>query len=134
LTQAKTFDTLLNTTSHTEFSRLPVYTIHTVWITIHFVAVVVMFCAAIFSLVVHSQCRAPSILGNISSLTRDSAYLANHGVSGNSAEDGASTTKRLQGTKVMTADVEGGHDVGKIAFVPLHEGGVTRVKKRRWYE
>jgi hypothetical protein len=82
----------------------------------------------------HSQCRAPSILGYISSLTRDSAYVANHGVSGNSAEDGASTTKRLQGTKVMTADVERGHDVEKIAFVPLHEGGVTKVKKGRWYE
>lgn len=123
---------LKNATSVVTFPLKPVYAISVVWLTIYFVSIGVMLFAAIFSLVVHSQCRAPAIIGYVSSLIRDSRYFEDGDVYGNSAEDGAEKSKRLGRLKVMVADVsdvaKGTH---KIAFVPAGAG--ERVRKATQY-
>jgi len=134
MSQLLWMDTLLNTTSHTTFPLSPVYAINTAWMIMYFVSVAVMFCAAVFSIVVHHRCRAPPVLGYISSLTRDSVYFASSSFRGNSTEDGSDRTQRLGATKVILADTKGDGEVGKIAFVPVGAGRGVRVMTKRWYE
>jgi hypothetical protein len=121
---------MLSTTSEITFPLPPVYAINTPWMTLYFISVVIMFFAAIFSLLLHQRCQGPPILGFVSSLARDSRFFDE--LRGNSAENGTETTKRLGKTNVMVADVKSGDEVGRIAFVPVDKGG--RVSKRRWYE
>jgi hypothetical protein len=120
-------------TSEMTFPLPPVYIIDRAWLTLYFVAVGVMFLAAIFALVVHTQCRAPAILGYASSLIRDSTYFQDHGVYNNSVEDGPEKSRRLRKLRVMVADVRSQkEDAGKIAFAPAGMG--KRIEKGRWYE
>ncbi|KAH7086110.1 hypothetical protein BKA63DRAFT_560721 [Paraphoma chrysanthemicola] len=121
------------TTSNVTFPLEPVYVIDRPWLTLYFVSVGVMLLAAVSSLVIHTQRRAPTILGHVSSLIRDSPYFKGNGAYYNSAEDGADKTKRLAGLKVMVADVGSTRDkTGKIAFAPADRG--ERVEKGKWYE
>lgn len=123
---------IVNTTSTKTFQIRPVYDINVPWMIVYFCAVMVMFLAAVFSLVVHSRCRAPTILGFVSSLIRDSVYFADNNIQGNSSEDGTRKTRRLAELKIMVADIKGEDSVGKIALVPISEG--YNVKRRRRYE
>lgn len=132
MTTAVSFDTRLNTTSNTIFLKEPVYAINVPWMVLYFFSVGVMFFAALFSLATHSRCRAPSILGYVSSLVRDSTYFHGDGAQGNSVEGGAAKAKRLGDMRVMIADVKGDEVVGKVAFAPAESG--KRVKPMRWYE
>lgn len=132
LTREPSFDTLLNTTSTTTFPLPAVYALDVPWIILYFFSVAIMFFAAVFSLVMHHQCYAPSILGYVSSLIRDSKYFDESEIQGNSAENGSEKTKRLGYLKVMLADTKSDEDVGKIAFVPASTE--SRVRRRRWYE
>lgn len=100
------------------------------WIVMYFIAVVLMLAAAVFTLVIHCMCRAPPILGFVSSLLRDSRYFEDEG--GNSTEDGPQRTRRLGGVRVKNADVQGEGDVGRIAFALAREG--VRVRRGRVYE
>jgi hypothetical protein len=126
-------ETLQNTTSHVTFPLPAVYAIDHAWLTLYFVSVGVMFFAAVFSLVLHSQCRAPTILGFASSLIRDSPYFDDCGIYRSSAEDGPEKSRRLGKLKVMVADVRSEKDeAGKIAFAPVGLG--KRVEKGRWYD
>jgi hypothetical protein len=123
---------LLTTTSKTTFPLPAVYAINTPWMILYFVSVAIMFFAAVFSLIMHQRCQAPSILGFVSTLVRDSKFFDDSQTQGNSAENATKKTKRLGTMKVMIADVKSGKEVGKIALVPVGKG--RRVKKRRWYE
>ncbi|KAF2030769.1 hypothetical protein EK21DRAFT_111641 [Setomelanomma holmii] len=96
-------------------------------------SVAVMFLAAVFSLVMHSQSQAPPIIGYASSLIRDSTCFQDSGVSGSSAEGGPEKSKRLGRLKVMVADVRGEkEEAERIAFAPVRIG--KRIEKGRWYE
>jgi hypothetical protein len=132
LTHARSYDSLLNITSSTTFPLPAVYALNIPWIILYFVSVAIMFFAAVFSLVMHHRCHAPSILGYVSSLIRDSKYFDDGEIQGNSAEDGTGKTKRLGSLQVMIADTKTNEDVGKIAFVPANTE--SRIRKRRWYE
>ncbi|KAH7073753.1 hypothetical protein BKA63DRAFT_554084 [Paraphoma chrysanthemicola] len=123
---------LQNTTSHVTFPLEPVYAIDRLWLTIYLTSVGVMFSAAVFSVVMHMRCRAPTILGFASSLIRDSIYFEDRGVYINSTEDGSQKSKRLAEMKVMVADVGSKQEkAGKIAFAPV--GGGKKVEKGKWY-
>lgn len=123
-----------NTTSQTTRPLPPRYTINSRWMALYFTSVAVMLAACIFSLVMHSLCRAPAILGFTSSLMRDSVYFNDPKYSLNSTKEGPKRSKRLGSVKVMVADVQGHGGVGKVAFVPVGEGMGNRVETKRWYE
>jgi hypothetical protein len=124
------FDYLLNTTSATKFTLPTLYAIDLPWMALYFISVGVMFFAAVFSLVMHHRCHAPPLLGFVSSLVQDPRFFSDIG---NSAEDGAKKTKRLGALRVMLADVQSGHEIGKMAFAPV-EAADKRIKRGRWYE
>ncbi|KAF2646127.1 hypothetical protein P280DRAFT_524825, partial [Massarina eburnea CBS 473.64] len=71
---------LKNTTSHIFYPIPPTYAVSNVWLTLYFVSADVMLLAAIFSLVMRVRCRAPSVLGYVSSLARDSTYFEDCGL------------------------------------------------------
>jgi hypothetical protein len=120
-------------TSDITFPLPDVYAINRAWMAVYFVSVAVMFVAAVFSLVVHSLCRAPPILGFASSLIRDYTYFEDCGVNLHSVEDGPEKSRRLGKMRIMVADVHSGKsEAGKIAFAPIGMG--NRVEKGRWYE
>jgi hypothetical protein len=126
-------ETQRNTTSRIVYPLPAVYIIDRVWLSIYFISVSVMFTAAVFALAMRAMCRAPLLLGFVSSLTRDSTYFENPGISKNSTEDGAQRAKRLGSIRVMVGDVKCDMEgAGKIAFVPAGTG--RRVEIRRWYE
>jgi hypothetical protein len=120
-------------TSDTTFPLPDVYVINRAWMAVYFFSVAVMFNAAVFSLFMHAQCRAPPILGYVSSLIRDSTYFEDCGVYLHSVEDGPEKSKRLSEVRVMVADVHSGKsEAGKIAFAPMGIG--KRVEKGKWYQ
>ena len=126
---------LLNTTSTIVTPLPPVYAINRAWLTIYFISVGVMLAAAVFSLVMRAMCRAPVLLGYVSTLMRDSRYFDDCGMYTSSVEDGSDKSKRLGKLRVMVANVEGGsgkENAGKIAFAPAEVG--KRVEKGRWYD
>ncbi|ORY04463.1 hypothetical protein BCR34DRAFT_572675 [Clohesyomyces aquaticus] len=123
---------LRNTTSRVTFPLPSTFKISKAWLAVYFVAAFVMLIAATFALLMHAFCRAPAILGYVSSLIRDSTFFDDFGMYKNSMEDGVEKTKRLGELRVMIADVGSGTDgVGKIAFAPVGAG--ERVRKRRMY-
>jgi hypothetical protein len=120
------------TASEVVFPVPAVYSVDYAWLIIYFIAMGVMLSAAIVSLLVRWQCRAPTILGNVSSLTRDSRYFAEAGGSAHSIDDGSERGKRLRNLKVMVGDVRADAEgVGRVAFVPAEMG--TRIEKGKWY-
>ena len=121
-----------NTTSDITFALPPIYAIDIPWLITYFVSVFVMFLTAIFALVVRSRCRAPAVLGYVSSLTRDSIYFQDCGLDASSTETGPQRSQRLAGLKIMLADVDGDTEgPGKIALTPASIG--RRVEKGKDY-
>ncbi|KAF2821583.1 hypothetical protein CC86DRAFT_106527 [Ophiobolus disseminans] len=136
LTLSTTVQTFDNTTSFVTYPLPPVYTIDRPWLATYFIAVSIMLAAAVFALVMRALCRAPVLLGYVSSLTRDSVFFtdADHK---STTEDGPQRSKRLGKMCVMVADVGGGgskEGVGRIAFAPAEMGRGRRVEKGRWYD
>jgi hypothetical protein len=130
--EEKFLHVVTNTTSNVTFPTPATYDIDKPWLVMYFISVGVMFLAAVFALVLRSRCRAPAILGYVSTLVRDSTYFDDCGIDGKSIEGGAETSKRLGKLRVMVADVGGEADgPGKIAFAPVGIG--KRVVKEGVY-
>lgn len=130
-------ETIQNASSTTVFPLPSVYAIDRAWLSIYFIACGVMFFAAVFSFVMRTLCRAPIILGYVSSLIRDSTYFEDSSRYKNSTEDGLEKSKRLGALRVIVADVGSGRGVtGRIAFAPVGRGQdrIRRVEKGRLYD
>jgi hypothetical protein len=124
---------LHNTTSSIVFPVPAVYAIDRPWLAVYFISVCVMFCAAVFALVMRALCRAPTVLGYVSSLVRDSSYFIPQAHGATSAEDGPEKSMRLGAMRVMVGDVgRADGEVGRIAFAPAEAG--KRVAKGKWYD
>lgn len=124
-----TWDQLLNVSALTTTPLPPVYEISRPWTTVYLFAVIIMFLATVFTIVLRRRCSAPQILGYVSSLVRDSTHFAEAGLVGHSAESGMEIAARLRRVRVSVADLKAGQTVGKIAFVPPSKG--KRIKTRR---
>ncbi|KAF2653263.1 hypothetical protein K491DRAFT_680660 [Lophiostoma macrostomum CBS 122681] len=130
--QGEIINILANTTSNVTYSVPATYAIDKPWLITYFISVSVMLTISVFALVLRSRCRAPAILGYVSSLVRDSTYFDDCGIDGKSTEGGAEWSKRLGKLRVMVADVGGEADgPGKIAFAPVGIG--KRVVKEGVY-
>lgn len=130
----KVRDPYLTSPSNVVYSLQPVYVVNIPWMILYFISVTVMSCAAIFTLAMRSQCRAPTILGFVSSLARDSLYFNDPIYRMNSTTDGMGMSKRLASVQIMVGDVKADGDHGRIALAPDAGGFVRRVALERWYE
>ena len=124
---------LQNTTATTVFPLSEIYVVDRPWLAVHFIAVGVMISAAVVSFTLRIMCRAPQLLGYVSTLMRDSVYFEDRGTDTNSTEDGSGKSKRLGRLRIIVGDVEGREEGRRrIAFVPAEIG--KRVRKERWYD
>lgn len=123
---------ILNVSGSTSTPLPPVYELNLPWITIYFVAAIVMFLATVVATILRWRCSAPQLLGYVSSLAADSAHFAEAGLRGNSTESGPEIAARLSRVRVRIADIRADENVGKISFAPASEG--KRVQVGRRYE
>lgn len=122
---------IFNVSASTTTPLPPVYELSRPWITIYFVAAIVMFLATLFATILRWRCSAPQLLGYVSSLVRDSTHFTEAGLAGRSTESGLDIAARLGGVRVRIADVQADDNVGRIAFAPAGEG--KPVKAGRLY-
>lgn len=92
------------------------YVLNMAWLAVYFVANVIVLVAAVVALYMRSICRAPDILGNVSSILRYSRHFDDSALK--SAIDGtaAARVKHLGKVRVRIGDVENFALVGKIEF------------------
>jgi hypothetical protein len=95
----------VNSTSLTTYPLPSVYAINVPWMVLYFASVSIMFAAAVSSLILHAQCRAPTILGFASTLLKDSKYFDDPMYHMTSTEDSSQKSKRLGSLRIMVADV-----------------------------
>lgn len=123
---------ILNLSASTTTPMPPVYELRLAWMTIYFVAAIIMFVATVVATILRWRCSAPQLLGYVSSLITGSPHFTKAGVRGKSTESGPEIAARLSGVRVMIADVKADDNTGRIAFAPASEG--RRVKVGRWYD
>lgn len=99
--------------------------------------------AGLASMVLSAVTRAPNLLGFVSSLTRDSPYVARMVPRGGSMLDGGERARLLGDMRVRLVDTQPEEPVGRIAFVGMEEEegrgreekeDIGRLDKRRRYE
>ena len=75
--------------------------------------------AGLATMLLTAVIRAPNVLGFVSSLTRDSPYLAPIVPPGGSMLDGAERARVLGDVRVRLVDVKPEEPVGRIAFAAV---------------
>ncbi|KAK8240512.1 hypothetical protein HDK90DRAFT_186773 [Phyllosticta capitalensis] len=119
------------TTAYRTFSAGQIYLIAPLWMTLYVAATVVLTVCTVVTIVLQSRIRAPDILGSVSTLTRDSPYVA--APPGGSGLESTERARLLRDMWVRIQDVRPGDDVGKIAFSD-DKGLGARLKWDRLYE
>ncbi|KAH0538704.1 hypothetical protein FGG08_004721 [Glutinoglossum americanum] len=120
--------------ANAEWSYLlgPVYRLHTDWAAVYFFAVAVLCICAFWTVIVRLRLRVPDMLGSVSSLTRDSAFI---GVpSAASTLDGDERARLLKDMWIRLQDVQPGAQIGRISLSSnqsLRDNGLDR---QRFYE
>ncbi|KAL2811248.1 hypothetical protein BJX63DRAFT_433540 [Aspergillus granulosus] len=129
-----------NATPGTTSRRVTVYRTHDSWVAIFIIATALLQLCAFTGIFLRGITRAPDILGYVSSLTRGNPHVplpAGVGDSGTTVS-GLDRARLLRDMRVQIADVEGGKDVGRVAFVAVGLGGdrvgPKRLRKGRRYQ
>jgi hypothetical protein len=82
-----------------------------------------MLFAASFAPIMRAMCTARILLGVISSLTRDSAYVDGPEMYKNTVEGGTARSKRPGSLRIMVGDVQSGKEgADKTMFAPASSG------------
>jgi len=109
----------------------PVYVLSRVWIAIYFASASVLVVAALAAFFFRFNCRAPEVIGFVTSMTRDSEFFRGLARAENSTRVGPEVSERLAKTKVLVGDVWPDGTVGRIALMPVGAG--RTVKTDRFY-
>lgn len=112
------------------------YVCHWMWFGIALFVVVLLQSLAIASAVLRFFTRTPDVFGYVSSLTIGNRYCEGSSLHQSSALSGLERAKALGHVRFQLADVNGGEDIGRIAFVPCEaqdEVDTTRVRLNRPY-
>lgn len=113
-----------NATAHVWEGR-PVYQVSWIWLSILFIACILLIVFGVTGIILDSQTMGPDIIGFASSLTRDNRYikLAEEDVehfgdmeNADSSKNAYESIRDMKHHKVMLQDVRGHEDVGKIAL------------------
>lgn len=114
------------------YSVPSIYVLSKIWIVIYFVSASMLAAAAMAALFFRYSCRAPEVLGFVTSMTRDSEFFQGVTSHEDSTRTGPEVSKELAGTTIMVGDVWPDRAVGRIALMPVGMG--KRVKLDRLYE
>ncbi|KAJ2903862.1 hypothetical protein MKZ38_009245 [Zalerion maritima] len=97
--------TTQNVTATTVFEVESRYRLSAAWIAIYFTSSAVMFLAAVGTVVLRMRCRAPEILGYVSSMARGNEWFRSRGLESTGVRTGMDVGKELNGTVVRVGDV-----------------------------
>ncbi|KAK8216122.1 hypothetical protein IWZ01DRAFT_524968 [Phyllosticta capitalensis] len=121
-----------NTTGDWITPDTPVYHVQRRWMMLYVIATAILSGGALLTIILQWLTRAPDILCSVSTLMRDSPYVAAVPPGGSGLESGE-RARLLRDVWVRIQDVQPGKDVGKIAFSDNRELG-ARLKWNRFYE
>lgn len=108
-------DTILaNTTARWEYLLEPVYKAHMGWLALYFGSVALLCYFAIWAAILRFSLDIPKILGNISTLTRDSLFIITPSPA--STLEGDKRARLLKKTWVRLQDVQPERTIGRIAL------------------
>jgi len=123
---------LVSTDAEWSYFLDPVYRFHTGWVVAYFLAVAILCICAFLTVMVRFWLRVPDILGNVSSLTRDSAFI---GVpSAASTLDGGERSRFLKDMWLRLQDVQPDARVGRIALSSNQALRGNELERQRLYE
>ncbi|KAF4443182.1 hypothetical protein F53441_11491 [Fusarium austroafricanum] len=105
------------------------YKVNWVWMTIYGISSLAMLIFTVGHIAVQCKIRSPDILNSVSTLTRDSPYVAVP--DGGSTLGGIDRIRLLKNERVRIGDVQPHSGIGKIAFSNL---GSTGLERERRYE
>ncbi|KAK8250848.1 hypothetical protein HDK77DRAFT_194298 [Phyllosticta capitalensis] len=109
----------------------PVYHVQRRCIVLYVMATAILSGGALLTIILQWLTRAPDILCSVSTLMRDSPYVAAEPPSGSGLDSGE-RARLLKDVWARIHDVQPGKDVGKIAFSDRELG--ARLKWNRFYE
>jgi hypothetical protein len=119
-------------TTATAMVRTPVYVCHFIWLSVLLVASVILFATGAGSLALKLRgTLAPDMLRYVANLTYSNPHFRTP--PGGIALDGMERTKLLHNVRMRIGDINGGGDVGEIAFVAADEVETRRLEHRRLY-
>ena len=109
-----------------EFTDLK-YKVNWVWMSIYSVSSLAMVVFTIGHVALQYKIRSPDIFNSVSTLTRDSRYMAVP--DGGSTLDGIDRIRFLKNEGVRIGDVQPNSSLGKIAFTNLSSTGLELDRK-----
>jgi hypothetical protein len=108
---------------------------HDAWLGILLISALALFLCSLVGLVLKFFTKGQKILGHVSSLTRDSAYV--HVPAGGSTLDGYERARLLKDVKIKIRDAAAGNTVGHVAVMSVdgigHVNERPNLDKRRFY-
>ncbi|OJD33152.1 uncharacterized protein BKCO1_3300089 [Diplodia corticola] len=113
----------------------PRYEVKPAWFALYLAATTVLAVCAVATVVVAAVTRAPDVLGGVSGLTRDAAYVTG-APAGGSGVAAAERARALRGVWVRIQDVKPEEEVGRIAFSDQKDfaGAAGGLRWERRYE
>lgn len=123
-----------NTTASLAAYNPPTYSVNKAWLALMIISTAVTFATGIVGLVIKYRTHAPDIFGYVSSLTRDSPYLATPSMTHGSLLTGAQRARHLKEERVRFLHVDPERDVGRITLglePHAEESGSGRGRKSR---
>lgn len=130
---AGTNTSLLETSTATVYDEYSMFICNRWWLTAFTISILVALVTSILGLVVVLRSRGPRLAMNVTTMIRDSPYVALPFVT--SYMDDEKRSRRMGKIRVVLADVAPGHEVGHVAIAQVYEGAeLGRLKNGRLYD
>jgi hypothetical protein len=122
---------MIKTSANWRYVTPQVYRLHIGWLVPYLTTVAVLCACAIITVVVRFQLRVPEILGNVSTITRDSLFLSIQSPA--SVLDGDERGRLLKNYWIRLQDIQPESQFGRIAFSSNKLISKFRLQKGRLY-
>jgi len=110
-------------------SPFEVYVIHWEWAVPFLLVGIVLFAAALSSMILHAMTLAPDVLGYVSTSVRDSVHITLPAL--DSRHDGIERARALRNVRLIIGDVNEESSPGHIAIVQKVRGSTQRLRRKR---
>lgn len=109
-----------------------IYLCNYLWLTMLLASSIVLLVLGILGIALERKCRAPDIMGYVSSQTYDNPYMSLP--PGGSAMDAMERARLLRDVRVKIGDAKHMEDVGHVVFATLDEtGAIGDLSKKKHY-
>lgn len=100
-----------------------IYVVYSVWFAIALITSLLLAGIAVANIALRRMTSIPDVFGYASSMTWHNEICRENGLARSSALDGLERAVELRDVKFRIADIRSDSDVGRMAFVPVSQGG-----------